>query len=191
MLVHVGTKVCVPKELQQFDQLRAEQSQRMRRTQEAGGRRMTKAAISVGVSRGPVAFSKVRHFFENHRQHIVYLLIFYSACLIVFFERFFCKVLRSTTTNIYFLRIFMSSFLVFRLLSSERRPWFPKHSRGRCQSDARRGWRNQFHVFAAFVDDVSQHDHAAERHLPQPLHPLRLTRDLPQGRRLHRPLLQR
>ena len=101
MCVLVGTKVCVPKELQQFDQLRAEQSQRMNRRQEAGGRRMTKAAISVGVSRGPVAFSKVRHFFENHRQHIVYLLIFYSACLIVFFERFFCKVLLSTTTNIY------------------------------------------------------------------------------------------
>ena len=34
---------------------------------------------------------RFQHLLENNKQHIVYLIAFYSVCLFVFTERFYCK----------------------------------------------------------------------------------------------------
>lgn len=34
---------------------------------------------------------RVKHFVENNRQHIFYLVLFFGICLGLFAERFYCK----------------------------------------------------------------------------------------------------
>ena len=38
-----------------------------------------------------IFLKKARNYIENHRQHICYLLVFYSVVVVLFFERFYCE----------------------------------------------------------------------------------------------------
>ena len=54
-------------------------------------RNMIEPTTASPQSEAAILLHKIRHYIENHRQHIFYLLLFYSVCVAIFAERFYCK----------------------------------------------------------------------------------------------------
>ena len=49
------------------------------------------AAEMQGFTKLGLTLKSFRHYMENHRQQIVYLIVFFGVCILVSAERFYCK----------------------------------------------------------------------------------------------------